>query len=29
LFAVGRNWAQAIEGGSWPRSADIWAVPVC
>ena len=29
LFAIGRNWAQAIEGGSWPRSADIWAVPVC
>jgi len=29
LFAIRRNRAQAIEGGSWPQSADIWAVPVC
>jgi FkbM family methyltransferase len=29
LFAIGLNWAEAIEGDRWPRSADIWAVPVC
>ena len=29
LFAIGRNWAEAIEGDRWPRCADIWAVPVC
>ena len=28
LFAIRRNRAQAIEGGSWPQSAEIWAVPV-
>jgi FkbM family methyltransferase len=28
LFAIGRNWAEAIEGELWPRCADIWAVPV-
>ncbi len=28
LFAIGRNWARAIDGTSWPRSADIWAAPV-
>jgi len=27
LFAIGLNWAEAIEGDHWPRSADIWAVP--
>lgn len=27
LFAIGRNWATAIESGHWPRCADIWAVP--
>ncbi|MGA8215704.1 MAG: FkbM family methyltransferase [Candidatus Sulfotelmatobacter sp.] len=29
LFAIGRNWAEAIEGDRWPQCADIWAVPVC
>jgi hypothetical protein len=28
LFAIGRNWAEKIEGDRWPQSADIWAVPV-
>lgn len=28
LFAIGRNWAEEIEGDRWPRSTDIWAVPV-
>jgi FkbM family methyltransferase len=28
LFAVGRNWAEAIQEGGWPSCADIWAVPV-
>jgi FkbM family methyltransferase len=27
LFAVGRNWAEAVAVGRWPRCADIWAVP--
>lgn len=27
LFAIRRNWAEAIEGNRWPRCADIWAVP--
>jgi hypothetical protein len=27
LFAIGRNWAEAIELQSWPVCADIWAVP--
>ena len=29
LFAIGQNWAEAIEGDRWPRSDEIWAVPVC
>jgi FkbM family methyltransferase len=29
LFAIGLNWAEAIEGDHWPPSADIWAVPFC
>jgi FkbM family methyltransferase len=28
LFAIGRNWADEIEGDCWPRCADIWAVPI-
>jgi FkbM family methyltransferase len=28
LFAIRRNRAQAIESGSWPQSAEIWAVPI-
>ena len=27
LFAIGRNWAEAVEPGNWPQCADIWAVP--
>lgn len=27
LFAVGRNWAEAVPPGRWPPCADIWAVP--
>ena len=27
LFAVGRNWAEAIQQSGWPPCADIWAVP--
>ena len=27
LFAIGRNWAEAVEPGDWPQCADIWAVP--
>ncbi len=27
LFAVGRNWSEAIEG-RWPICSDIWAVPI-
>jgi len=29
LFAIGQNLAKAIEGGTWPRFAEIWAVPLC
>jgi FkbM family methyltransferase len=29
LFAIRRNRAQVIEDGSWPQSAEIWAVPAC
>jgi FkbM family methyltransferase len=28
LFAIGRNCAEEIKGERWPRSVDIWAVPV-
>jgi FkbM family methyltransferase len=27
LFAIGRNWAEAIQHDRWPLCADIWAVP--
>ena len=27
LFAIGRNWAEAVARGNWPQCADIWAVP--
>jgi FkbM family methyltransferase len=27
LYSVGRTWAQAIERGSWPKNANIWATP--
>ena len=29
LFAVGRNWAEAVESSRWPRAANLWAVPEC
>lgn len=28
LFAIGRNWAYAIDQTDWPQCADIWAVPM-
>jgi hypothetical protein len=28
LFAIGQNWAYEIEVDRWPRSGDIWAVPI-
>jgi FkbM family methyltransferase len=28
LFAIGRNWAEAIQDDRWPQCADIWAVPI-
>jgi hypothetical protein len=28
LFAIRQNWADEIEGDKWPRSGDIWAVPI-
>ncbi|MFN8625558.1 MAG: FkbM family methyltransferase [Candidatus Binatia bacterium] len=28
LFAIGRNWAAAVEPSNWPPCADIWAAPV-
>jgi FkbM family methyltransferase len=28
LFAIGRNWNEAIGGDHWPDCADIWAVPI-
>ena len=27
LFAIRRNWSEAITQSSWPACADIWAVP--
>lgn len=27
LFAIRRNWAEAVEPGNWPACSDIWAVP--
>ncbi len=27
LFAIGRNWAEAVDPDNWPQCADIWAVP--
>jgi FkbM family methyltransferase len=27
LYAIGRNWAEAIVPGRWPQCADIWAIP--
>jgi FkbM family methyltransferase len=28
LFAIRRNWAEAIESDRWPVCSDIWAVPI-
>jgi FkbM family methyltransferase len=28
LFSIGQTWAAEIEGDEWPRSGDIWAVPI-
>jgi FkbM family methyltransferase len=28
LFAIGQTGADEIEGDQWPRSGDIWAVPI-
>jgi FkbM family methyltransferase len=28
LFAIGPNWAEAIQPDHWPLCADIWAVPI-
>ena len=27
LFAIGRNWAEAVQPQRWPWAANIWAVP--
>jgi FkbM family methyltransferase len=27
LFAIGRNWAEAVDVDRWPKAANIWAVP--
>jgi FkbM family methyltransferase len=27
LYAIGRNWAEAVELCTWPQCADIWAIP--
>jgi FkbM family methyltransferase len=28
LFAIGRNWADAMDQANWRQCADIWAVPL-
>jgi FkbM family methyltransferase len=27
LFAIGRNWSEAVEAGHLPKAANLWAVP--
>jgi FkbM family methyltransferase len=27
LFAIGRNWAQAVDRDHWPDCSDLWAIP--
>ena len=28
LFAIGRNWSEAIDSRPWPSAANIWAIPM-